>query len=361
MTRLPSINELVDSWDLDAALSPLITAQNGHAVRFRDILEALRYSDSVGFREYVPTRASGQTPSFLDRLLLWMHNHGVAPDERSRLFEFASHLAFFSSEDFHALNRTAFTGPITRWVIRQQCLRLDDPTFQSSLTYHRDHRTWYCPVTDSMQISDFYHVNSIGGVSHRPGFRSLREFKASGDAIAGYMRKESLDRLVLLEDFVGTGSQTTKTVKWAVQSAQAPVLFVPLLVAPDGLRRLRDLESEDWSKDGPMCRLHVEPVMELDEADFVGPATVTANPLFVLVRELATRIHPHVLGTSRDDRKVAPNSPMGFHQPKDTATGATVVTYTNCPNNTVPIVHYQSRKTAWKPLFPRVEREPEAP
>ncbi len=355
-----NIQDLVDSWDLDATIDPLITKQNGHPVRFRDILETLRYSDSQGFREYVPTRASDQTPSFLDRLVLWLENQGIEPEDRCRLFEFASHLVYFSADDFHALNRTAFTGPITRWVIKQQGLRLDDPNFESSLAHHRDHRTWYCPVTDSMQISEFYHVNNIGGASHRPGFRSLREFKASGEAIAGYMTTAGFDRLVLLEDIVGTGSQTEEAVEWAAQSVRVPVLFVPLIISPDGLNRFKKLESKEWSNRGAGSSLQVEPIMELDETDFIGQATEESNPLFVVIRELAGRIHPHVLGTTRDDRKVSPYSPMGFHRPKDTATGATVVTYTNCPNNTIPIVHHQSRKTAWRPLFPRVEREPEA-
>lgn len=361
MTTLSSIHTLVDSWDLNPEMSPMITRQNGRSLRFREILEALCYSDITAFHEYVPTRASEQTPSFIDRLVLWLNNEGVTPEEKSRLFEFASHLSFFSSNDFHALNRKAFTGPITRWVIGQQGLRLDDPDFEAKLVHHRNDRTWYCPVTDSMQISDFYHVNQLGGISHRPGFRSLREFQASGEAIATYMKKASLDRLVLLEDFVGTGSQTKETLEWAVQSMQTAVLFVPLIVAPDGLRRLKELEARDWSKEGEGCSLQIKPVMELDESDFVGPATEKSNPLFALVHELVVRLHPHVLGTGLDDCKVAPYSPMGFHRPKDTATGATVVTYTNCPNNTVPIVHHQSRKTAWKPLFPRVEREPEVP
>ena len=36
-------------------------------------------------------------------------------------------------------------------------------------------------------------------------------------------------------------------------------------------------------------------------------------------------------------------------------TGAKVVLFSNCPNNTLPIFHHETEQ--WKPLFPRVMRQ----
>jgi hypothetical protein len=256
---------------------------------------------------------------------------------------------------YFSLYRTAFAGPITRWVARQIGLSIDKSNWLTELSHQRDSRTWYCPVTDSMDISSFYHLNQLQGVSHRPGFRSLLHFKANGGSLVKYMDDAGLDRLVLLEDFVGTGTQTAKTVGWAAEHLDKSVLFVPLVIAPDGVRRLKEVEMKLGAD-----RLQVAPIIELEASEFIGPAG-SSNPLFFKIKEIAQRVHSQVRGTAPDHPCRSPYSALGFQRPKDQCTGATVILHSNCPNNSIPIIHHHSSHTQWKPLFPRVEREPNTP
>ena len=353
MTAPASIDHLAAEWDLIPDLAAFSTTASGRPLRFFEILDSLRFMEQDTFAKYVPIQASPQTSEYFDRLLLWIANAGLTPEDKPLLFEFANRLCYFSQDDFLALYRSAFTGPVSRWVAQQCAIRLDEPGWESQFARQRDERTWYCPVTDSMTIGEFYHINHLTGVSHRPGFRSLREFQTAGEALRQHMDDAGMDRLVLLEDFVGTGSQTAATVEWAVKQLERPVLFVPLIIAPDGMRRLLSLRGKFL--DG---LLSIEPVIQLEAHEFVGQATAETDPLFARVRALAERVHDEVGGDSPRTPNRSPYSPMGFHREGDTATGATVVLYSNCPNNTLPMVHHHSPQSNWKPLFPRVEREP---
>ena len=55
-----------------------------------------------------------------------------------------------------------------------------------------------------MRINAFYHLNNISGTSYRPDWLSLAKF---GDrkAIADFLAAGGIERIVLLEDFVGSG------------------------------------------------------------------------------------------------------------------------------------------------------------
>ena len=102
-----TIDQLVADWDLSPDKAPIGSQPLGKRLTFTDILGVLRYADKNAFSDYIPTRA----PSFFDRLLIWLQNQGVTEADQQVLFEFASHLNYFSLEDFKAMYRAAFTGP----------------------------------------------------------------------------------------------------------------------------------------------------------------------------------------------------------------------------------------------------------
>jgi hypothetical protein len=193
-----------------------------------------------------------------------------------------------------------------------------------------------------MGISDFYHANSIQGVTQRPAFMPLVEF---GDAnrICTHMQQQGLRRLVLLEDFVGSGSQAESSVHWAIANLNIEVMFVSLIVCPRGAERMRALA-------GHLPRFSFEPVIEIQASDVFGPRRIGGDALLVAaVEALAPHCHPQVTGAAAHDPAFAPYGPFGYDR-----TGASVVMFSNVPDNTLPFVHNQS--TTWKPLFPRVSR-----
>jgi hypothetical protein len=240
---LKGLRELVKRWDLENPDdSPEV------ASKFQSILGKLEWFGTSEWAEYLPCHHPDFSAGYLNRLANWIGNV-QKPEEQQLLLEYALYIAFFSHADFCALYRTAFCGPITRWIVERARLRLDQPDFQSRLADELFQRTWYCPVTDSMDINEFYHTNHIVGVRHRPGFALLKmldqpmEGESSNtaarlrDNLEKYRRAPNpqqaappLDRLVLLEDFVGSGTQASGALLWAARNLDIPILFVPLVL-----------------------------------------------------------------------------------------------------------------------------------
>jgi hypothetical protein len=345
----PDLDELVEQWTLDGhrpSAKHIIPASPLADASFKDVLLQLEYFGEKRFSRFVPALFPPHTPNFRDRLLNWITNQGLTDEQQRLLFEFALRLSFFSFEDFLQLYRNAFLGQVSRWIIDELHLSLDQADFDEHLICERQQRTWYCPVTDSMVISEFYHANRITGIDQRPAFRSLKQF-CDPALLTSYMNSKGLKRLVLLEDFVGSGTQTREVVEWAVDGLACPVLFVPLIICPDGLAAFVELASKYPS------RLKVEPVLTLDEDSFVFPRGGTNDPLYKKVADMAERVHPIIAGS--------PDSSYGFkgfHAPGDSMLGATVVLFSNTPDNSLPLIHYHSHPPSnWQALFPRVSRE----
>ena len=114
--------------------------------------------------------------------------------------------------------------------------------------------TWFCPITDSMDINEFYKANHITGKALRPSFATIEKILAHDPNSniqfwVSYMNcpdgnpTQPLNRIVLLEDIVGSGSQCLPAVRTAVEKFCKPVLFVPLILCPNGAEVLREEES----------------------------------------------------------------------------------------------------------------------
>ena len=335
------------------------------AAKFGVILDRLEWFGANHWSEYLPANHPKYSAQYLTRLAEWVGN--VANEEDQKLLlEYALHIAFFSHADLCTLYRTAFSGPISRWVIAQEKLTLDDPSFQSRLADELHHRTWYCPITDSMDINEFYHANHIVGVSQRPGFSLLTmlERPAKNESsneptrlmnnLVSYIKNPnphfaapSLKRLVLLEDFVGTGTQSAGAIKWAAKNLDLPILFVPLVVCAPGAKELAKIAKSHADK------VKINRLLEIGERDLLGPnrnnAAGIANAEHL--ETLAGLTFKQVTGGPHTNEKQPPHTPFGFKK-----TGSSVVSYSNTPNNTLPMIHHQPASGGWRPLFPRSAR-----
>ncbi len=334
------------------------------AAKFDAILQQLEWFGENEWCEYVPTENPPHSSLYMARLADWVGNVETDAD-RQLLLEYARYIAFFSRADFQALYRTAFSGVITRWVIEQEALSLETPDFQRRLEEELHRRTWYCPVTDSMQIVEFYHANHIVGTLHRPSFAPLTEIDkqvpqdtGSTSDVVSWLKKviaepdpstsaPSFKRLVLLEDFVGTGTQSASTLLWAATHLELPILFVPLVICAPGVKKLTDLTE----KHAPKAR--VATLLKICECDLLGPRRNGAAGIQCAERmeRLACETFAKVAGGSHTDENLSPYSPFGFKQ-----TGASFVSYSNTPNNTLPLVHHRPTLGGWHPLFPRSAR-----
>lgn len=354
MTARDLILEMVTTWQGQ-------TPNRDEAARLTHILDTLRFLERVKFTPFVPTLYSRHPTTFMKRLHRWLDNPDMlSTDQQRDLFELAHQIAFFSFDDFAAMFQNAFSGPISRWCMSQEGIQLDQPDWSARLDTERFDKTWFCPVTDSLLISVFHHVNGIEGKDRKPAFRELMHFGDETEApdknkILSYISAEGYKRIVLLEDFVGTGGQSFKTVEWALKTLKLPILFCPMVIAPEGAAKYRELEASlDLERQtNPSLRdFEFMPVFELGLDCFIYPPGTDRAPLFDRIRQLAEDIHERLGQTNQQCKEGA----LGYWHKDSPQKGATVVMFSNTPNNSLPLLHHEADQ--WSPLFPRVARQP---
>lgn len=292
---------------------------------------------------------------FQQRLVRWLDN--VADDaDKKTLFRLLPNLFYVGPVEFEELYRCAYQGPIARWLISAENIDICAPDAQCKLAIAAK-KTWFCPVSDSFRINAFFHINNLAaGASLRPDWRSMLTL-GDVDKLNSYCEKEGIFRLVLLEDFVGGGSQAIEAVRFAATRIRnLQVLFVPLIICPDGAELLRKAEIELCSN--RVDSLKYQAVMELPENAFF---TRTQNPFEQNtqytkdLRLLIEKTYPQVSGGALPSSEKKPYHPFGF--PYEKPTGGMVVMYSNTPDNTLPIVHWRPLHEKWNPIFPRHSRD----
>jgi hypothetical protein len=349
---LEDLRRKVSEWDLRNDTGVPIADS-----KYSYILAQLEHYAARDWRVYLPAEHPDFNNSYLDRLASWIGNL-PSEDDQKLLLEYALCISFFSHEDFSALYRTALDREIMRWIAGQVGARLETgqaSDFDEAIRRHIHQHTWFCPVTDSMDINEFYKVNHLKGVAHRPCFATLQKLAQNSGPInptlaqnvIHYMQcpgnsvnsQPSLERLVLLEDIVGSGTQCLDAVRWAVENLDKPVLFVPLILCPNGVEALREEEQRSAG------RLTVRPVVQLHRSDLLGPERQGHAGWQITpgMEELATRCSQGAL-TGLDA--------FGYKN-----TGCSLTTFSNTPDNTLPMVHHKTADGSWEPLFPRVFRE----
>ena len=339
------LSDFVKQWSLEGRLPIGATPDSDET--FEDILRQIDFMIEHAYSRYVPAMYSRHAPVFQDRMVTWMQNPGLSDEDRVAFFQLVLRLAYFSFDDFISLYRTAYSNPISRWVWEQAGLNMGHSDFSAQLEKERSSHTWYASVTDSLIISEFYHANSITGIKCRPNFLTLREL-GNPAQIKNYITSHGFKRIVLLEDFVGTGLQGLEIIEWTLANSDVPILFCPMLICPDGFKRVSDLAAKSAG------RLKIDPVVKLGDSVFLN-SFEKADAVMTYVSDLTARIHPHVAGTC--PAGTPPYTPHGFYLVGDSHTGATVVMFSNTPDNTIPLVHFNSEKSDWVPVFPRISRE----
>jgi hypothetical protein len=291
--------------------------------------------------QFTPTQAGLQP--FSQRLWEWLQNDGLTRDDIGALLRTVPEIQFVDRDDMMTLYRAAYDGPIMRWLMDVLEVRFALPLRDVFVgLYDAIESTWFCAITDSFDIAQFHHANHVAGKDQRPPWRVLKTF---GDPllIRAYMQKEGVERLVLLEDFVGSGTQVSGPLSFAGKMLPDwDILFVPLIITTDGLKRVRDAVIS-------MPRVRIEPVFVIPAHVQVREQAAVNEPQFV------SALRPIILKTFDRVKEPRPPDaeplvePFGFGK-----LGTLLVLHTNCPNNTVPLIW--RRAPEWNALFPRVTR-----
>ena len=337
-----SIADSVLRWDLSGA-----TSTTGEM--FNQIHERIEFLRRLRFDQYVPTLGPDHITDFESRLEYWIENLSGEGDKQV-LFEFVPALIFFGREEFNKLYQAALRGPITRWVIEQCRLSFGSAGFDSTLSEEIHQHTWFCSVSDSMQISEFCHSNHLGGIEYRPDLRTLSKFGELGKIISFMKNRKDangnvvpLKRIVVLEDFIGSGAQLRDAALLIndLLRQSVPVLLVPLIICPEGVRTVQMLF-------GGNRFFHYEPILQLADDVFINSRSTPApGSLYERIKLLVDASYGQVIGN--DAARPRPYEKFGVFD-----TGALVVLYSNTPANTLPIVQHCSN--TWKALFPRSAR-----
>ena len=316
--------------DLDSQSADPETRYAEQVGSLGETLKEIRFHARTRYWQFSPAYAAG----FEWRLARWLNNRDLSPEDQRTLLRIVPELQFIDRDDMLTLYRVAFAQQIQSWLMDQTGLDFTHtPANLRKAIRDALRRTWLCPITDSMDISQFCHVNGIRTTKYCPQWHTLHRFGAT-DKIRSYLASAQVDRVVLLEDFVGSGRQVSPVLAFALQEAMPdrPLLFVPLVISEWGLSRLRRVaDAED--------RFEVRPTLVVPKSVHVGKQPRPDEAPFV------PRIRAVIEATRR---QVGPR-PFGFG-----GIGTLVLSHTNTPNNTPPFVWRE--RAEWAPLFPRVSR-----
>ena len=325
------VEELIRKWN-DDGLTELSTV-NRRLIHLEERL----------YKTYEPTKAS--RAQYLERLEEWLLS---VEDEQQQqtLLKLAPEIFYIGPEEFIELYRSAYSGPISRWLIELEDIDICRSDAQKLLR-EAAKNTWFCPLSDSLRINSFYHVNDIAsGANHRPDWRSLEKL-GSKEKILCYCEKNKIKRIVILEDFVGGGSQASEALPFAsALSSDLEIIFVPLIVCPTGADYCRSL-----------CKLHTnlrfEPIIELPKRTFFNDSDTPFDEKFTAeLRNLVQDTYTKVSGDTSMLNK--PYGPYGY--PPEKPVGGLIVMYSNTPDNSIPLIHWRPTTGTWSPLFPRHSR-----
>jgi hypothetical protein len=167
------------------------------------------------YKSYEPDKFNNG--DFWIRLESWLKN--IATDEERKIaFQLLTEIFYAGPTEFEELYRCAYEGPVARWLIDREGINIFDADAQARLRKAAE-ETWFCPITDSFRINSFFHINNIpSGGNFRPDWHSLNQLADPG-RINDYCVKNNIKRLVMLEDFVGGGSQSIGAVEFAASLA----------------------------------------------------------------------------------------------------------------------------------------------
>ncbi len=296
------------------------------------------------YKTYEPSQLPN--PDFWQRLEKWINNVSPIDEDEIILFNSIPKLFYIGPDEFRELYRSAYDGQIARWIIDNEKIQLDDLKAEEKIRAAIK-ETWFCPISDSMRINSFYHVNNIpSGWDHRPDWRSLAVF-GHEDKIRHYCGSNGIKRLVLLEDFVGGGSQMKDTIDFANKFTDIlSILVVPLVICPKGSQRLIDYEKN--------TNITFSPALTINKSYFISSTNNKSDAINKL-RSLAFENHTKVSNGILPDQKNAHGNPIKPYHPLGwDRTGGLIIMYSNAPDNTMPIFHWES--CSWSPLFPRHSR-----
>lgn len=289
------------------------------------------------FRHYEPFRSKRDRSEleFIRRVDDWISSF-PNPEDRWSAFNSLRYFVFVGPEETAELYRVAVENELKRWLVDVADIDIFAHDAQSLLA-ERLQVCWPCPVTDSLRINSLLHMTGLVSKELRPDWYSLRKLGAP-EAIRKYVDEQRIEYLVLFEDFVGSGGQCLRTLKFALEAFEGPVFFSPLVVCAPGHDKFLEAAQKAAG------RLTYRPVVVLASDCLVQSTPNPDEPRSFQGLRHAMRAGYELMGEELNGEE------FGWK-----GVGCLYSSYSNCPNNTPPIFQHQNEN--WKsPIFPRLKR-----
>lgn len=317
---MPNLTELPLHWDYTSA-GDFYPPES---------ISFLKFMCQKVFDEYEPS----QFKPFESRLIEWLNNLDTEKKQKAFIAVLLD-LFFIGKKEFESLYRLLANSIISRWIIDVENIDILDPEVSKNVL-EKINSSWICPITDSLRINSFLKVNNLMAKDIRPDWRSLKRL-GDIEKIQKFVRSNKIKNLILVEDFVGSGTQVKNVIKDASQILpKTNILLAPLVVCPDGNGVLKKEVKKYRNVD-------FNPTLILPNSTKFPNKTNASEPLHVFLHKVFEEIE-HRFEFDKDETVTGYKS-----------TGGQVAMYSNCPNNTLPIYHQDT--DLWVSLFPRVGRQ----
>jgi hypothetical protein len=365
---------LVAGWDNEYEAQFGTDALQGLEKRpFGRMLEGLHEIAPLRFQPY----QNDSMPSFMEKLRVWLAQFEA--EDQPVAFLVAMKLIFVTQKQLDVLGRRLFEQHIRKRFLETIILkhRLRPYDFSSAVRHLNEEmdETLFIPNSDSSRINDFVHVNSRY-------FKDRARRRLTGPEVAHWVHPSSMadaklpeqerrvakrfgrivakrdrllrnkKRIVVLEDFSGTGSDLAGTLeKLARLDFSVSEILVGVLMATE--KAMTDLRELCRELSGTGARIYdIEASMILPQSlrCFGGPARsyLEMNPEMPGISEKLKSISEK-LYRLKFSRALEPHDRHGFG-----GLALAFAFYTNCPDNSLPMIWLPLDD--WHPLFPRASR-----
>lgn len=338
--------------------------------RHKDMFEKLVFLEKHFFNEYDLNKPQ----SFMEVFLRWIEqfngnvggvNDGsILNSENRYAFILAHKIIFFSRDQIISLLKEVWDRikrELLMLAAKQDNVSPIDLMFDGELISEQLKASAFVPLSDSSHFMEFrHHCLPSGGFASIviPCFDRLclpLEFN-NKDLIDKIKKMYGTKKnLFIIEDFSGSGTSIEKNVKSIIQNYMFEnIYFCPCIISGKAKRRLKKLEEFAREK-GKTFKVLYGIDMGKRYSILDADSGVWQEQRIKALQEISKKyFESHFKENAYlylDHHRKNPEkpTPFGFKN-----CGLTIVLFTNCPNNSLPIIW--SEDGGWHPLFKRYER-----
>jgi len=362
------LQDLVEKWDQDYLIKNLFSPflAKGSYERYFENIKILR---ELKFIQYQPI-SHPIDKDFLDRLIEWLYQ--FSKEDQPYLFYFSSKIIYFTYEQLLVLMENLYERKIKRLLLNKVIEKKNfepysylkaQKFFDSELK-----KTFFVGLTDSSRINEFCHrieeikrhINT--GLSLETLlFSTKKRLTTSEDKIKEICKKfekkilsvdeliKDKERLVILEDFCGSGSDVINYLSFIEESY---LHFTEIIISPYIITFKAKRKIEKWintSKRSRQYYLTYGTLIPEEMKCFDQDNSYLKTDWFHKTDDICEKIKEISEKTYEKIFQQAFPHKYGFGNLK-----IAFVYYFNCPDNSLPIIWFN--KLDWKPLFKRSSR-----